>query len=550
MKSVYNKILFSVWLALPLSLGLPAVKARAAAPLRAEVMVPGGAVRSNAPVSPLGSLWKLYIYAYLTEQNIAEGHYKCSGENPEEIFCCKPGEVIGRDLALARSCTPYFEAARSNVEKKVWQAFWNKKVQDPPAWLVELSQLKPQSRVNVDEILYSLLEIKKKFAASDRIVAATLGTVLHGTATQALNIWGTTLRVKTFTWRDAVTIDEQNADELGFVGGFAGWLPDGAAIWVSAAGHGREAFRAELKNLVTEHMQKYDGDCVVVKYFDRYPIETVSPRVTHLKGPVRIKFKNSKVLNFDGDGSLQMDLSSKIPAITARLSLNEYVARVLDREVQTQPLEAARAFAVAIRTYLLQNSQELGGCRVIGDSSHTQRVSPRKASAAALAIARWSDGLVLDRVHRLRYHSTRSAADRLAWTQAKNLAESGFNMKEILKVGYPTGILAFEKLNQPLQCRTNPLTEKWVNRQSALWQRRLNQVPGFERPENLKICESQSARVFSHPVKQEIYVPLLQNYEDEVSILHEYLHIAFRFHPRGKDERFVESMAIKLLEEK
>lgn len=550
MKSVCSKLLFSVWLAVPLSFAFQAVGAKATAPLRAEVMAAGGSVRSNAPVSPLGSLWKLYVYAYLAEQTVTEAQYKCSGGNPEEIFCCKPGEVIGRDLALARSCTPYFESVRSHLDKKAWQTFWKKNVHAAPAWLVDLSLLKPETRVNVDEILFSLLEIKKKFNASDKIVAATLGTVLHGTATGALNQWGTTLRVKTFTWRDAVTLDEQNADELGFIGGFAGWLPDGAAIFVSAAGHGRGAFRAELKNIVAEHMQKSDSGCVVVKYFDRYPIETVSPRETHLNGPVRIKFKNSKVLKFDGDGSLQLDLSSRIPTITARLSLNEYVARVLDREVQTHPLDAARAFAVAIRTYLLQNSQELAGCRVIRDSSHTQRVSPRKATAAALAIARWSDGLVLDRVHQLRYHSTRSSVDQLAWTQAKNLAEADFNMKGILKVAYPTGILAFEKLDQPLECRSNPLTEKWVNRQSTFWQRKLDQVPGFERPEKLKICDSQSARIFSHPLKQEIYVPLLQNHEDEISILHEYLHIAFRLHPRGKDEKFVESMAIKLLEEK
>ncbi len=525
--------------------------------LQVRVMSSDEDPHENSLLTPLGSLWKLYVYAYQVENQVPEKVYTCSGKNPDELFCCKPKESIGRELALAQSCSPYFSESVRSITAKKWSEFWSKKIQRVPTWLAELEKLKPEIRVPVDDVLYSLLAIRKNFLQSERILSATLGSVLYGTAIGAVNTWGSTLKVKTYTWRDNETSEKKDGstDAMGFTGGFAGWLPDGAAIWVSGAGHGRETFLPELKNIVEAHSQKFDSGCVSVNYFSRYPIKSVEPEIERLSGPVTVKFKNGNKVKFDGDGSLLVHYNGKKISIRAQMSINEYVARVIDREIRTTPIEAARAFSLAIRTFLMQNSKDVGGCRSISDSSHTQRVSPSAASSAALKIARWSDGLLLGDVSRLRYHSLKEGVNQMSWVKAKSLAESGYVMTEILKSAYPTAEIAYGSLNQPLTCTTNVSTEKWIKQQSKHWWRELDDQAGFERPAKLKICKLDflqkgiSSRVFSNLQTQEIFVPEVLSAEDEVSVLHEYLHIGFRFHPRGRDELFVENMARKILEE-
>lgn len=58
--------------------------------------------------TPLGSLWKLYVYAWLEDTHQPEQPYQCQGKSPEEVYCCQVGESITRDTALVRSCGLYF----------------------------------------------------------------------------------------------------------------------------------------------------------------------------------------------------------------------------------------------------------------------------------------------------------------------------------------------------------------------------------------------------------------------------------------------------------
>ena len=59
--------------------------------------------------APLGSLWKLFVYAYLVDRGIQAPDYQCTGGNPrDEAYCCAIGETIDRDHALAKSCGLYF----------------------------------------------------------------------------------------------------------------------------------------------------------------------------------------------------------------------------------------------------------------------------------------------------------------------------------------------------------------------------------------------------------------------------------------------------------
>lgn len=520
--------------------------------LLARVLGPDGRVESLGTATslktPLGSLYKLYLHAYLVETGQPEAPYTCSGDNPEEIFCCTPGESIDRSRALAKSCSPYFSFSRLGLNFSEWSAFWKKKIPEAPAWLVDSRQLRPETLVPVDEVLRTLSRIRSGFSSFDSIQAAVLGSVLSGTASNSLKTWGSTLRVKTYTWRGAGAGDR--VDELGFTGGFAGWLPDGSSIWVSRAGHGRDAFQSELKTLVSGHLQERDPGCVRVRFFDRYPIRRMTPDDERPKGPVTVEFKNGKTLSFQGNGALKASHSSGRISLTAEMGVNEYVARVLDREVETTPIDAARAFAVAIRTYLTQNSKLVGGCREIGDSSRLQRVSPSRPSAAALEIARWTDGLLLSGVRNLRYHSSIASPNRMSWSQARDLARSGYSMPEILKTSYAGGFLAYGSPD-PGPCAPHPAAARWLAHQSRRWRRVLQAEAGYEEPAELKVCQSRSGSprpVAANLVSQEIFVPRLRTSDDETSILHEYLHIAFRNHPNGRNEGYVEKLA-RLLQE-
>ncbi len=43
--------------------------------------------------TPLGSLWKLYIYARLEDTHQPEQPYQCRGNSPEEVYCCQAGRA-------------------------------------------------------------------------------------------------------------------------------------------------------------------------------------------------------------------------------------------------------------------------------------------------------------------------------------------------------------------------------------------------------------------------------------------------------------------------
>ena len=541
----------------------------------ARVMRPDGAVEAiggDPGKTPLGSLYKLYLYSYLTEEALPETPYTCTGQDPEEIFCCAPRETIGRELAIARSCSPYFSAKRLGVESSSWRTFWSKKVRGVPEWLRELDRLKPGTRVPVEEVLSTLLAVRKNLKHFDAIEKGVMGSVSHGTAKGALAVWGSSLRVKTYTWREddhpanAGESSLPRVDGLGFTGGFGGWLPDGSAIWVSTVGHGRDSFLSPLSDLVAKHQTPVVSECVEVHFFDRYPVSgiEVDGRALDpafegpLAGRIRVKFKNGNSLEFHSDGSLRVDRSGGRISITGKFTMNEYLARVLEREASSRPLEAARAFTVVARTFLLQNSKRGPGCRKIADSSHAQRVSPAPASPGARAIADWSDGLVLNGVDRIRYHSTKSSAHRMGWTDAVRLAKDGdakdgLGMREILASFYPEGRIEF---GMPVEYRCEPdaPTLAWISSQSKRWRPRLDQEQGFEAPSGLKVCRAPEALplgpVFARIEADEIYVPRSHTRNDEVSIVHEYLHLAFRNHPRGRDEKFIEKMAQALQEDK
>jgi len=73
---------------------------------------------------PLGSVWKLFVYAYAAQTGLPTPAYRCGAvPRPGEEYCCAPGDTVERDAALARSCALFFEPARLHIQAQPWRAF-------------------------------------------------------------------------------------------------------------------------------------------------------------------------------------------------------------------------------------------------------------------------------------------------------------------------------------------------------------------------------------------------------------------------------------------
>jgi uncharacterized protein YfaQ (DUF2300 family) len=361
------------------------------------------------------------------------------------------------------------------------------------------------------------------------------------------------MRVKTWTW--------DHPEGMGLrVGGFAGWLADGTPIWVRGEGSSASILQrwapAISLWLDTFPVRKEETECVVVGFFAGYPLKQLVDLDTGrpappgvLEGRYRVDFQNGRQVRMRSKGELSLVEREGNLKITGRLGLNEYVARVIDREASAEPLEAAKALAVAARTYLLQNAVHLLGCYQINDSSRTQRVSPSPPSEAARGIAAWTDGLIVKGVP-IHYHYDQPGPNTMAWTRAAALAREKRTFDQILADAYPLGDLGSMYGDMKRECQQMPEAEIWLKKESRRWQQMLAGEPGFEAPSgNLTVCRLQHGDPYSNFSRKRLYVRGLHSINDRLALAHEYLHIGFRRHPRGADEQFIEEMAQRLIGE-
>lgn len=494
---------------------------------------------------PLGSLWKLFVYLYAAETRTPLPDYRCTGRDPEEVYCCDAGQVVNRDTALAQSCGLFFAPARLMLAAAPWRTFWTQRLGAVPAgdtaWLASPSHLAPERLVRLDSLLRVLASIPP--AGRTEAGQALLRVVLDGRGADSVRWFGSRLRVKTFSWHEG---DQR-------LGGAAGWLADGTPVWFAGQGTSSSVLRAWAPRLAAALPQAEpdDSGCVTVDYFTRYPLRTVrgddgpaAPGPLH--GRYRVSFDNGQALAFRSAGDLLLE---KEPdgrlKLRGRFGVNEYVARVIDREAGAEPQEAARALAIAARSYLQQNARQVAGCQHIADSSATQRVSPNPASAAALAAARWTDQLVIEGTA-VRYHRDTPSTDTLAWARAVSLAKQGKFFDEVLADAYPHGVLAAAG-NSGARCVRLAQNEAWLARELPRWQRVLRQEAGYEAPANLPaVCALSSGAPYSEQSRNRIFMRPLATREDRITLAHEYLHLGLRRHPRGQDEDYVERLARRL----
>jgi uncharacterized protein YfaQ (DUF2300 family) len=501
--------------------------------------------------TPLGSVWKLFVYVYLTERDLPAPEYICDGSAPkDEAFCCVPGGGIAADEALVRSCGLFFAPARLHVAAEDWRAFWFARPVPPEAaWLLDITRMAPGTRVSVASLLGALGAVPPR--ARQRAERALLDVVVSADPTPARYL-GATLRVKTWTWDHPTRPGAR-------MGGFAGWLADGSPVWARGEGSGLSVLHRWAPVLASHFpavRPPEESECVVVDFFARYPIRDVIERSSGaaaapglLDGAYRVEFQNGRRLDISSAGDLRLSRGSEGVTVSARLGLNDYVARVLDREAAAKPIEAARALAVAARTWLVQNADRRRGCWHVADDSRAQRVSANPPSEGARRVAGWTDDLVV-RGAPVTYHRSRGGPNTLAWLEAIDRAAAGLTFDQILVASYPDGRLATLHGAGRADCERLLAVEHWLAERARAWRARLEGERGFEPPRRpVAACRLAHGQPFADAERNRIHVRGIATTDDRITVLHEYLHLAFRFHPRGLDEDFVERLARELVRE-
>jgi uncharacterized protein YfaQ (DUF2300 family) len=529
-------------------------------------------------------LWKVFVYAWLVDTQAKEAVYACSASkfNKEDRYCCDPGGQVERNLALARSCAPYFSPQRLGISATVWQQYQaqiSRQQSSPqqsspqqnilpanqritaPAWLLDIRQLQPATEVPLQELLQALANLSPHAKAAAR--SALLETAVAVYGREAWTRLGSGLRYKTYSW---------HRNGLAF-GGAAGWLVDGTPFWFGGPGSSRFALpnwadqiSAALPPARWSELDAAPGaagesaSCVDVDFFARYPLRRVrkieamdasgaaqaGPAAAgSLQGRYELQFANGKRLAISGDGTLKLSYQP-VPRLSARLGLNQYVARVVEREGDASATQAARALAIAARSYLLQNGQFAGGCWQLADSSQTQRVSPNPPSPAALSAAWFTDEMILQGVP-VHYHTSQEGPNRMAWRSAANQAGQGWDFEKILLHSFPQATLG--SFSGHSECVRLPQAESWLAQATPGWQRLLGREAGFEAlAEPPRVCTLAQGQPYSDQRRLRIYVRGWQSLDQRITLAHEYLHLAFRFHPRGADENYIERLARRLIE--
>lgn len=499
--------------------------------------------------TPLGSLWKLFVYVYGRENGLVNAPYTCTGNNPEEVFCCNKGESINEEDALARSCGLYFSPHRLQISQKNWKNFWNKKNVNV-SWLNELDDLKPKTRIEVNELLTVLKKVNEFPKAVDYIDKALIKVVLVGTARQSLSELGAFSRIKTFTWDDP-------KNEGKFIGGFAGWLSDGAVVWGVGSGKSSE-YLTRVSPALDKHWKKTvhirGKQCVTVRYFHDYKIRKVVDLSLGTKaldgvmdGNYRIEFVTGKKIILNSNNKLVLKTMNGEQFIDGKMGINNYIARVLDREVSSKYSSAAEAFSIVIRSYLLERAKKISGCFHVIDSSKFQRVSANIASEKSLAIASKTSGLILNNAASVKYHLDKYGKNMISWVKARGLDLIGYNFQEILKSFYPASSLVYNSGHYSHSCGVLSKANRWLKEKSPRWHKVLVSRPGYERPNNFKVCKLSNGAPFANKKTNEIFVRNFLGFENQYSIAHEYLHLAFKFHPIGSNEKEIDKIAKKLV---
>jgi uncharacterized protein YfaQ (DUF2300 family) len=510
---------------------------------------------------PLGSLWKLFVYLWLVETNADAPPYVKTGMKAlreEESYCGELGDSIDRDAALVSSCGLFFDPARLRIPPQTWRAFWQPRLASGAApWLSDLAAMRPATEVTPAALILAL-EAAPPRAREEAASILLARAFLRGSSAYPADAWvrqvGGGWRVKTFSWF------RPGSDSR--FGGGAGWLADGTPVWFGGNGTGQGVmarFGAPLAAALPAPSVSLAPGCVNVRLFARYPLARVErpggqpAQPGNLRGNHVARFTSGVSLPFRANGEIRLtmdkdqsqDQAQDQPRLDARLGLDDYVARVLDREADARETEAARALSVVIRSYLLNEARQEGNCLAIDDSSRKQRVSPNPPSAAARAVAGFTTGLTLAGSP-VGYHWVTPAKNRMSWAEAVLAARAGKSWTDLLARNFPEAELRAMRDPAGLDCQSFAAAERWLAGHAPRWRRVLRErLPGFETPEPPRVCLLQRGNPFSEQDRNRIHIRALKTLDDRVTLAHEYLHLGLH-HPAGRDEALVERWAREL----
>jgi uncharacterized protein YfaQ (DUF2300 family) len=508
--------------------------------------------------APLGSVWKLFVYSYLHTTGAQEPVYRCERvqREPGDEYCCDPGESIGRDAALQRSCGAYFEPKRLGIKDADWQKFWAGR--QAPTWLQPLSGLQPATQVPVAGLIDALHRVPypARLAARQALLPSTLRDV------GLLGSLGSSPRFKTWSW-----FDPQGERW----GGAVGWLADGSPFWFGGPGTGRLAVQRHVDLLASAWSARgllhappdaaslQAQPCVDVNFFSRYPLKSVTrddnkpaplgPLLPLSRGGAyTLRFVNGTKLVVPGQPEFQLTGSEKAPRLQARLPLEDYIARVVDREGDAREVSAARALAIAARSWLRQNSAPTGGadgaCLEVDDDTKAQRVSPRPPTQAARAAAAFTAGLVLTGAP-VRYQLDGPQPQVMGWKQAVASSRAGVSVEALLRDSFPAATLS--GWNDESDCQLMPRATAWLAERETRWRRVLRSETGYEPLDSApQVCQLTQGVPRADLRRGRIYVREWASRDGRVALIHEYLHLAFKRHPNGRDEAYIERLAQQL----
>ena len=506
--------------------------------------------------TPLGSVWKLFVYSYLLATDQPEQPLRCEGRQPQqESYCCDPGESINREQALIRSCGLYFAPQRLGLQANAWHHYWQSR--QAPGWLSDLTQLNEAQSVSVRSLLHALAVIPEQVQAQTR---TTLGAImLQGRGKGGVGALGMLVRAKTFTLPTTT---------WGTLGGGAGWSDNGTPLWFSGLGSSPQVIQRLAPRMADILLQQPAltvrnpavhstpaRSCVRVRYFARYPLARVLDAAGQdappgaLQGKFTLHFQNGQQLSWQAEpGAFWLEqVTGKNPEIQGRFSEADYVARVIDREGDTHYPQASRALAVAARSYLHQQARHQGDCLQLDDSSRFQRVSPHAPSAAAIAAARTTEDLQLQGIE-VQYHSHTAKTNLMSWQQAVADEQAGLDFVQILARAYPAATLQLSQDSGTTDCQPLAEAQSWLQHQAPRWRSRLQDEPGFEAlPQPVGICLLRQGRPYADKQARRIFVRPNPSLDGRIALTHEYLHLAFAHHPLGEDEAYIENLARRLV---
>jgi uncharacterized protein YfaQ (DUF2300 family) len=99
------------------------------------------------------------------------------------------------------------------------------------------------------------------------------------------------------------------------------------------------------------------------------------------------------------------------------------------------------------------------------------------------------------------------------------------------------------------QCQPLAAATQYFQRNLPKVQHVMATTTGFEALNQVNICTLDYGHPYADQQALNIYIRDWRTQNDHVTLWHEYLHLAMRFHPKGQDEHWVESKARQLTDQ-